>query len=575
MQDPGRGAPDRVAVGHLVGVPAVDVVADLPLHERLGRVQRREIVPEHLGDLAVVGDERRRADDEADERHDQDRRDERVHRRQRAEHLDVDGRQAKLLVRLAQRGRGEVAVLGVLQAAGERDLARMPREVGGSTREHQRPVGHDRHEHAGQPVLGARRGRRCRVQGRREAVAEVARVHSMAMVEERAVSAAVDAVDPEELLRFATALIAAPSENPGGTEDEAAAVAGEILDGLGAAPEVVRGDAGRPSVVARVGATTGPRLAWNGHLDVVPAGDPTTWEHPPFAGEVVSGLLVGRGAADMKGPIASALAAAAAIRRAGVDLGGAVEFHLAADEELAGIHGTRVLWERGLLDQDACIVGEPSELHIGLAERGGAWITATAKGKAAHGSQPERGVNAITSMARFLLRIEEVLPDREHDLVGRPSVNAALISGGSAPNVVPDRCEVDIDRRVIPGETDPAEVIAPFERLADAIRADHPELDLTFRVREWTDAAEADPESDIAAICRDAVREQTGHAPKDVGFTGITDARFYINEAEIPTVILGPGSLSVAHTANEWVAVDDLVAAARVYAAVFVRFLGT
>ena len=105
----------------------------------------------------------------------------------------------------------------------------------------------------------------------------------------------------------------------------------------------------------------------------------------------------------MKGPVAAALAATAAIRRAGVELAGTFELHLAADEELAGIHGTQVLWDRGLLDQDAAIVGEPSELQVGLAERGGAWFTATALGTAAHGSTPHLGVNAITSMSRFLL----------------------------------------------------------------------------------------------------------------------------------------------------------------------------
>ncbi|MGH2635321.1 MAG: M20/M25/M40 family metallo-hydrolase, partial [Actinomycetota bacterium] len=182
------------------------------------------------------------------------------------------------------------------------------------------------------------------------------------MVEEPAAATADDAgaraaaaVDAGEVLRFAQALIAAPSENPGGTEDLAAAVACELLDEQGATPRIVRGDAGRPSVVARVGGRERPRLAWNGHLDVVPAGDPSTWERPPFAAEVVAGRLIGRGAADMKGAIASAIAAAAAIRRSGVALGGTLEFHLAADEELAGLHGTKVLWERGLLDQDACV----------------------------------------------------------------------------------------------------------------------------------------------------------------------------------------------------------------------------
>jgi acetylornithine deacetylase/succinyl-diaminopimelate desuccinylase family protein len=393
------------------------------------------------------------------------------------------------------------------------------------------------------------------------------------MVEEPA-GAAAAAVDADEVLRFARALIRAPSENPGGTEDAVAATAGELLAELDAGPTVVRGEAGRPSVVARAGDHARPALAWNGHLDVVPAGDPATWSRPPFAAELVDGLVVGRGAADMKGPIASALAALGAIRRAGVELGGRLDLHLAADEELAGLHGTRVLWERGLLDQDACIVGEPTELRLGLAQRGGAWITAVAHGRAAHGSTPQLGVNAITSMARLLLRLPEVLPDREHPLVGRPTVNAAIVTGGRAPNVVPDRCELDVDRRIVPGETSPAAVLEPFERLAASIRAEHPEVELEFRIREWTDAAEAPGDSPIAEVCREAVREETGSVPVDHGFTGITDARFYVNEARIPTVVLGPGSLAVAHTVDESVGLEDLVRAARVYARAFVGFLG-
>ena len=389
-----------------------------------------------------------------------------------------------------------------------------------------------------------------------------------------AADAASAAVDADEVVGFARALIAAPSENPGGTEDEAAEVASAILSDLGAGPQTVRSDAGRPSVVGTVGSGTGPCLAWNGHLDVVPAGSLDTWSQDPWAGEIVDGRLIGRGSADMKGPIAAALAAAAALRRTGIDLAGTLTFHLAADEELAGIHGTRVLWERGFLDQDACIVGEPSELQIGLAERGGAWFTATAFGRAAHGSQPHRGVNAIISMSRFLLRLPEVLPDIEHPLTGSPTVNAALISGGSAPNVVPDRCQVDIDRRISPGETDPERVRAPFSTLVDDIRREHPEVEIDIELREWTDAAEASPDTTIAKLTRSAVGAETGVDPDFVGFTGITDARFYINQAAIPTVILGPGSLTVAHTANESIDVAELIAGARAYARIFAAFVG-
>ena len=395
------------------------------------------------------------------------------------------------------------------------------------------------------------------------------------MVEQAALDAVATAVDPDEVVRFSQTLIAAPSENPGGTEDEVAEIAEGLLVALGATSRIVRGEGGRPSVVARIGDGGSPRLAWNGHLDVVPAGDPETWEHPPFGGEIVDGRLVGRGAADMKGAVGAALAAVAAVGRSGIELGGTLDLHLVADEEMAGVHGTQVLLEQGLLDQDAAIVGEATSLDLGLAERGGAWVVATARGRAAHGSRPHLGVNAIATMSRFVLRIEEVLPDLEHPLAGRPTVNAATIEGGSAPNVVADRCVVDVDRRTIPGEDSPEAVLEPFERLAESIRAEHPDADLSFELRLWLDAAEADPGAPIAEACRSALAAELGRAPADVGFTGITDARFYLNEAKIPTVLLGPGSLGIAHTANEWVEVDELVAAARVYARVFAGFLAS
>jgi succinyl-diaminopimelate desuccinylase len=402
----------------------------------------------------------------------------------------------------------------------------------------------------------------------------VPRVTEVDDVRSPAADAAAASVDVADLLSYARALIGAPSENPGGTEDAAASVAADILASLGATPEIIRGDEGRPSVVARFGDRDRPSLAWNGHLDTVPAGSADTWTSPPFAGEIHDGKLIGRGACDMKGAIAAAFASAAAIARVGVPLGGSLWFHLAADEELAGIHGTKVLWERGMLDQDAAIVGEPTELQLGVAERGGAWITATAHGTAAHGSQPHRGVNAITSMARLLPRLEEALPDLTHPLIGGPTVNAALIEGGSAPNVVPDRCVVDIDRRLLPGEDDPEAVLAPFRRLIDEIRADHPEVRIDVTIREWTDAAEASPDERIVRLAGAALAEAGGGPAAAAGFSGITEARYYLNHAKIPTVILGPGSITVAHTADEWITVDELATAARAYARLFVGFLG-
>src|SRR5439155_13020089 len=339
---------------------------------------------------------------------------ERVDRWERAQHLRERGVETDLLVRLAERGRDEGVIPRLREPAREGHLSRMPAEVGRPLGEQQRRRGllDQQHQHGGEPLAGVGLGLGIRVEpfaqrramirerhglivgdrpanaapdGRARTAGSVPGVTEVDDVRSPAADAAAAAVDVDDLLGYARALIAAPSENPGGTEDEAASVAADILASLGATPEIVRGDEGRPSVVARFGDRPRPSLAWNGHLDTVPAGSPDAWTTPPFDGEIRDGKLIGRGACDMKGAIAAALASAAAIARVGVPLGGSLWFHLVADEELAGIHGTKVLWEHGMLDQDAAIVGEPTELQLGMAQRGGAWITAAAHGKAAHG----------------------------------------------------------------------------------------------------------------------------------------------------------------------------------------------
>ncbi|MEX2275839.1 MAG: M20 family metallopeptidase [Actinomycetota bacterium] len=383
---------------------------------------------------------------------------------------------------------------------------------------------------------------------------------------------AAQAVDADEVLELARRLIRSPSENPGGTEEGPATIVTEILDGLGAHPETVRSEAERPSVLGTMG--RGERcLVFNGHLDVVPAGDPHDWPHPPFDAVVTDGVLWGRGSADMKGPIAAALGAAAAIHRAEIELDGRIGMHLVADEEYLGVHGTAMLLERGLLRADACIVGEPSELQLGLAQRGGAWIRAAAHGKLAHGSTPNLGVNAIEAMSRFVLALPDALPDLHHPLVGAPSVNVSTIEGGRSFNVVPDRCEVDVDRRAIPGET-LDDVVAGIDRVLERLSNLHAGFDVSIDVRDWCEPAETTPGTPVVAALRSAVADVRGVDPEDTGFTGITDARFYSNDARIPTVLFGPGSLRVAHTSSESVDVVDLVTGARVYAQAFVRFLG-
>ena len=230
----------------------------------------------------------------------------------------------------------------------------------------------------------------------------------------------------------------------------------------------------------------------------------------------------------------------------------------------------------GSCDQDACIVGEPSELQIGLAERGGAWFTATAFGKAAHGSQPHRGVNAITSMSRFLLRLPEVLPDAEHPLTGRPTVNAALISGGSAPNVVPRPVSGRHRSAHLPRRDRPR----PGPGAVRGARGRHPARPPRGRHRHRTSGVDRcsgslarhddrEPGSS-GRRCRNRVPN-----PSSWDSPGITDARFYINQAVDPHG--DPGARLTdrgAHRRTSPSTWTELVAGARAYARIFAAFVG-
>ena len=247
--------------------------------------------------------------------------------------------------------------------------------------------------------------------------------------------------------------------------------------------------------------------------------------------------LVGRGAADMKGPIGAALAAASALRRAATPLAGSLVFHLAADEELAGVHGTKVLWERGLLVQDAAIVGEPSELQVGIAERGGAWFTATAFGRAAHGSQPHRRERDHVDGALPAAAVRraprprtsprgpthgERRPDRRRQ---RPQRRPGPMRGRYRPPHRAGRVRSRRRAHAVPGARRVTARRAPRGR--DRASGNGP----TRPKRRPTPTSLG---SRSRPSGRRPARARAGRVH------GITDARFYINQASIPTVICGP-----------------------------------
>jgi acetylornithine deacetylase len=251
---------------------------------------------------------------------------------------------------------------------------------------------------------------------------------------------------------------------------------------------------------------------------------------------------------------------------------GALLLALTADEEEAGI-GCRALLDAGL-SADAAIVCEPTELAIMPAHKGFVWIRIDFRGRAAHGSRPDLGVDAIRHAGQFLARLEELegtLSRRpKHELLGSGTIHAGTIEGGTAPSVYPASCRLVLERRTLPGETVSA-VRSEVEFLLAQLRSDEPALDADLDVtlaRTGTEIAVDHP------LVRELGRalDTTGIEPRIAGMTAWVEASFF-NDAGIPALCFGPGRTEDAHTADESVVADQIETAHRVLRDVARSFL--
>lgn len=362
------------------------------------------------------------------------------------------------------------------------------------------------------------------------------------------------------------ALVRIDSRNPSlvpGAPGEAtvARALADVLTAWGFRVEIIDAAPGRPSIVARIGKPGGRSLMFNGHLDVVGVEGMT---HDPWSAESNGHVdrMYGRGSADMKGGVAAMCAAAARIAQS---LDGEIVVTAVADEEYESI-GTRSIIEHGVR-ADAAIVTEPTELAIMPAHLGFVWLDVTTHGRAAHGSRWDLGVDAIRHAGLFLAELDrfdrDELPKREHALLGRPSVHASLIEGGTGMSTYPDTCVMRIERRTIPGET-PAEVVRELESAVEQISA----RSANFRAEVRQTFAQ--PPSDVAVhapIVRALSKalEDCNEKTRIAGMTAWTDAAL-LNGAGIPAICFGPGDIRLAHAAEEWIPVREIEQATDVLA---------
>jgi acetylornithine deacetylase len=352
-----------------------------------------------------------------------------------------------------------------------------------------------------------------------------------------------------ELVDLATSLVAIDSVNPalvagGAGEPEIASFVEAWAREHGLECERLEETPGRPTVLARARGTGGGRtLLLCGHLDTVGVEGMPDPHTPRIDGD----RLHGRGAYDMKAGLAAALVAARETARA--RLAGDVVVAAVADEEHASLGIQEALRH---VSADAAVVTEPTELELVVAHKGFVWSELEVVGRAAHGSQPHLGVDAIVKMGAVLQALAELdrsFAERPHPLLGRASVHASLIEGGAELSSYPAHCKVTIERRTLPGET-PEHLEGELEALLGRCRAADPELAVVRRTLLSREPFELDPDAELVRLLAGLLPE-----PVTTGASYWADSGF-IAAAGIPTVLFGPGGEG-AHAIEEWVSLSD------------------
>lgn len=372
-----------------------------------------------------------------------------------------------------------------------------------------------------------------------------------------------------ELLAELSAIDSAnPSLLPGsaGEGKVAQRVADWAMDaGLGV--EVLEATPGRPSVLVRsrpAGEGAGRSLMLCGHLDTVPPGDMAD----PWEARIDGDRIYGRGVYDMKAGLVAALIACRDAAAAGV--AGEVIVAAVADEEHSSL-GVQEVLAAGIR-ADAAIVTEPTELVVATAHRGFVWTEIEVVGKAAHGSRPHLGVDAILKTGPILVALEELnqrLRGTSHPSLGPGTLHGSLISGGVGESTIPPSCLLTIERRTLPGET-LADVEADIEDLLAGCRA----ADAGLRVSARTTMAREPFEIAAGSAIEQAVlaaAEQTLGRPAPIGGVSYWADAAFLSAAGIPTLLFGPSG-DGAHAAVEWADLPSTVACARALTATAIEF---
>jgi succinyl-diaminopimelate desuccinylase len=392
-------------------------------------------------------------------------------------------------------------------------------------------------------------------------------------------------VDEAEVVSLTQALVRIPSvydpAREGANEQRVAAYVADVLRQMGLSVQVEDVVSGRPNVIGVYDSgRPGRTLLFEGHTDVVTAGDVSRWSYDPFGGALVDGRIYGRGACDTKGNLAAAICAVRAMQRSGLPFSGRVILCIPCDEEglMIGIKDfIRRGWARGV---DGAIICEPEENQICITQKGAMRAIVRTHGRMAHGAMPLTGVNPNTRMARILVALEELehlekARVGEHPMLGWPSITPTILQapvyGEAQINVVPDQCLATLDIRTVPGQ-DHAVLRRQMEDILARLGRSDPDFRAELEVIEERPWTETDRHHPVVQAVAESYRAVTGREPVYNGVPGATDGTF-LHLAGVPIVTTGAGNRHIPHHVDEYVDVGELVETTRIYAQAAMVFL--
>ena len=416
------------------------------------------------------------------------------------------------------------------------------------------------------------------------------------------VSEAVDRLE-DELLSFAQDLIRVPSVQ--GEEAPAQELVEEKLTELDLSVRTLEASAvsgieshpeyspegepydGRPNVIARrEGVGAGRSLRFNGHVDVVPAGDEDRWSFDPFAGDIEDGELRGRGASDMKGGVAAMIFAVAALDEAGIDLHGDLVIESVIEEEAGGYGGTlATVLDDNAVETDAVVIPEPTDFDMWIANDGVSYFRVTVQGKSAHAAETDAGVNAIEKLLPIFHALSELHDERKttvHDELFERwhehtvSLNLGTIQGGDWVSSVPDEAVLEARISHAPSESR-EEILDVVESVVEDAASGDPWLEKHPPELEWFgwrgSSAAIDQDEPIVHTVQDVLGRHFSAESTVKGFPGGIDTRFFVNYADTPALCFGPGAYNI-HGTDEFLPVEEITEITKYLAVLAMEWCG-